>query len=432
MSTQAPSFSRMPRSAAWSGASYRPPWLCNGHWHLPRPPEPTPAGSRFFLASSAWRPGARLRADLGNRSRSPSLLRWSPSRLAVGSGSAQPQAGAATERHRVELRDFDSGARRLAMGCTRCWRRHWRCRRNSRAGRPDAAATTSTQPISRHSRHGRLPGAWLSPGQWGFESLAALWFIALGGLVHNASALGRQPRLSAPGQPFWPGVLWLDYSAGVGSAMWLQQIGNGATLLFCLLHDLGSDDHAAATQRTRCLAAMAVAIVAFLWQFVPQAAWPDRGVVRGKRTGAVDQPFSQPCVRVAAGSVNAGETLSKSSYERCRDDGKNVRCRRLYFGHDHDGLLQHFARTTGGRTSRFMLRRQRLPDGTASATWAPFKASTARSTICWSLAMWLSRMTGEPNAVISRSIRSCIPILTSWPAHGSPPMTALTGLSPAG
>ena len=28
-----------------------------------------------------------------------------------------------------------------------------------------------------------VPGAWLSPGQWGSESLAALWFIALGGVV---------------------------------------------------------------------------------------------------------------------------------------------------------------------------------------------------------------------------------------------------------
>ena len=62
-------------------------------------------------------------------------------------------------------------------------------------------------------------------------------------------------------------VLWLDYSAGVGSAMWLQQISNGATLLFAFF--MISDPMTTPQRRSARVAyAMAVAIVAFLWQFV--------------------------------------------------------------------------------------------------------------------------------------------------------------------
>ena len=114
-----------------------------------------------------------------------------------------------------------------------------------------------------------IPGAWLSPGQWGSESLAALWFIALGGLVTqriqrwdvSLAFLGTWAALLV-GR-----VLWLDYSASVGSAMWLQQISNGATLLFAFF--MISDPMTTPQRRSARVAyAMAVAIVAFLWQFV--------------------------------------------------------------------------------------------------------------------------------------------------------------------
>ena len=114
-----------------------------------------------------------------------------------------------------------------------------------------------------------IPGAWLSPGQWGSESLAALWFIALGGLVTqriqrwdvSVAFLGTWAALLA-GR-----LLWLDYSAGVGSAMWLQQISNGATLLFAFF--MISDPMTTPQRRSARVAyAIGVAAVAFIWQFV--------------------------------------------------------------------------------------------------------------------------------------------------------------------
>lgn len=114
-----------------------------------------------------------------------------------------------------------------------------------------------------------IPGAWLSPGQWGSESLAALWFIALGGLVTqriqrwdvSVAFLGTWAALLA-GR-----LLWLDYSAGVGSAMWLQQISNGATLLFAFF--MISDPMTTPQRRgARVAYAIGVAAVAFIWQFV--------------------------------------------------------------------------------------------------------------------------------------------------------------------
>lgn len=114
-----------------------------------------------------------------------------------------------------------------------------------------------------------IPGAWLSPGQWGSESMAALWFIALGGLVTqriqrwdvSLALLGSWAALLAAR------VLWLDYSADVGIAMWLQQISNGATLLFAFF--MISDPMTTPQQRAARIAyAVAVAVAAFVWQFV--------------------------------------------------------------------------------------------------------------------------------------------------------------------
>jgi hypothetical protein len=114
-----------------------------------------------------------------------------------------------------------------------------------------------------------LPGTWLSPGQWGSETLLALWLIALGGLVTQRIArwdvsvafLGAWAVLLA-GR-----LVWLEYEWEVGHAMWLQQISNGATLLFAffMISDpMTTPQHA----RARIGYAIGVAIAAFVWQYI--------------------------------------------------------------------------------------------------------------------------------------------------------------------
>jgi enediyne biosynthesis protein E5 len=114
-----------------------------------------------------------------------------------------------------------------------------------------------------------LPGAWLSPGQWGSDSLAALWFIALGGLVTqrisrwdvSLTLLGSWFALLAL-------RLWfLGYAWNPGAAMWLQQASNGAVLLFAFF--MISDPMTTPQRRNARIGyALAVALLAFTWQFV--------------------------------------------------------------------------------------------------------------------------------------------------------------------
>jgi enediyne biosynthesis protein E5 len=114
-----------------------------------------------------------------------------------------------------------------------------------------------------------LPGAWLSPGQWGSESLAALWFLALGGLVTQRIARWdiSMSFLLSWGALLAARVIWLDYSAPVGWAMWTQQVSNGATLLFAFF--MISDPMTTPQRRSARIAyAIAVAVAAFVWQFV--------------------------------------------------------------------------------------------------------------------------------------------------------------------
>jgi hypothetical protein len=114
-----------------------------------------------------------------------------------------------------------------------------------------------------------LPGTWLSPGQWGSESLLALWLLVLGGVVTGRIArwdvslafLGAWALLLALR------LVWLEYEWEVGHAMWLQQIANGATLLFAffMISDpMTTPQHA----RARIAYAIAVAAAAFVWQYV--------------------------------------------------------------------------------------------------------------------------------------------------------------------
>ena len=114
-----------------------------------------------------------------------------------------------------------------------------------------------------------IPGAWLSPGQWGSASLTALWFLALGGLVTQRI---QRSDISITFLGAWAALLalrvvWLDYSADVAWAMWLQQISNGAVLLFAFF--MISDPMTTPQRRgARIAYAIAVAACAFVWQFV--------------------------------------------------------------------------------------------------------------------------------------------------------------------
>ena len=114
-----------------------------------------------------------------------------------------------------------------------------------------------------------LPGAWLSPGQWGSESLAALWFIALGGLVTQRIDRWDVSLAFLLSWATLLGVrLWvLGYAWDPGAAMWLQQASNGAVLLFAFFM---ISDPMTTPQRAsaRIAYAVLVAVGAFVWQFM--------------------------------------------------------------------------------------------------------------------------------------------------------------------
>jgi Na+-translocating ferredoxin:NAD+ oxidoreductase RnfD subunit len=96
-----------------------------------------------------------------------------------------------------------------------------------------------------------------------------LWFVALGGLV--TQRISRWD-VSLSFLATWAGVLalrlwFLDYAWNPGAAMWLQQISNGAVLLFAFF--MISDPMTTPQRRTARIAyAVAVALLAFGWQFV--------------------------------------------------------------------------------------------------------------------------------------------------------------------
>ena len=114
-----------------------------------------------------------------------------------------------------------------------------------------------------------LPGAWLSPGQWGTDSLAALWFMALGGLVtQRVSRWDVSLSFLVAWALLLALLLWrLDYAWNPGAAMWLQQVGNGAVLLFAFFM---ISDPMTTPQRhnVRIGYAVLVALGAFVWQYL--------------------------------------------------------------------------------------------------------------------------------------------------------------------
>jgi Na+-transporting NADH:ubiquinone oxidoreductase subunit NqrB len=110
-----------------------------------------------------------------------------------------------------------------------------------------------------------LPGAWVSPGQWGNDLAYALWFIALGGLVTQRA---RRWDISWCFLAAFLGliavrVLWL----GQSPTIWFHQLQGGALLLFTFF--MISDPMTIPNrQSARVAYAIVVAGFAFVWQFV--------------------------------------------------------------------------------------------------------------------------------------------------------------------
>ena len=109
-----------------------------------------------------------------------------------------------------------------------------------------------------------IPGAWISPGQWGNDLLYAAWFVALGSVVTNRARrmdiswmfLGCYVALLGAR------VLWL----GQSQAIFWHQLHSGALLLFTffMISDpMTIPNHA----RARLVYAALVAAGAFVWQF---------------------------------------------------------------------------------------------------------------------------------------------------------------------
>ena len=110
-----------------------------------------------------------------------------------------------------------------------------------------------------------LPGAWISPGQWGNELAAAVWFVALGGVVVQRARRWDIAWFFLGG---WLGlvalrVLWL----GQSWAVWAHQLGSGALLLFAFF--MISDPMTIPNRKgARVAYALIVAMAAFCWQYV--------------------------------------------------------------------------------------------------------------------------------------------------------------------
>lgn len=110
-----------------------------------------------------------------------------------------------------------------------------------------------------------LPGAWLSPGQWGSDVIAGLWFIALG-ITVTVSAKRFDIAwafLACYGALLVGRVLWLDQRW----AVLLNQMSSGGLLLFTFF--MVTDPMTTPNdRRMRWLYAAMVAVLAFSWQFV--------------------------------------------------------------------------------------------------------------------------------------------------------------------
>lgn len=109
-----------------------------------------------------------------------------------------------------------------------------------------------------------LPGAWVSPGQWGSDLLLAGWFVALGSIVTNRARAAdiSWMFLACYGGLLFARAAWL----GQDFAIPLHQMHNGALLLFAFF--MISDPMTIPNARPARLAyAAVVALAACFWQF---------------------------------------------------------------------------------------------------------------------------------------------------------------------
>jgi Na+-transporting NADH:ubiquinone oxidoreductase subunit NqrB len=109
-----------------------------------------------------------------------------------------------------------------------------------------------------------LPGAWVSPGQWGHDLVAAGWFLMLGSVV-----TGRARRWDASWVflgCFLGMVALRVLILGQNPWVFVHQLGNGALLLFTffMISDpMTIPNH----RRARLLYAAIVATCAIFWQY---------------------------------------------------------------------------------------------------------------------------------------------------------------------
>lgn len=110
-----------------------------------------------------------------------------------------------------------------------------------------------------------LPGAWISPGQWGNDLAFAALFVALGGTV---VARARRIDIAWVFLAAWLGLLALRVVLlGQPWSVWAHQLGSGALLLFAFF--MISDPMTIPNDaRGRILYAILVACIAYVWTFM--------------------------------------------------------------------------------------------------------------------------------------------------------------------
>jgi Na+-transporting NADH:ubiquinone oxidoreductase subunit NqrB len=110
-----------------------------------------------------------------------------------------------------------------------------------------------------------LPGAWISPGQWGNDLAYAALFLMLGGTV---VARARRVDIAWVFLGAWLALVALRVLVlGQSWAVWMHQLGSGALLLFAffMISDPMTIPNAT---RGRILYAVLVACVAYAWAYL--------------------------------------------------------------------------------------------------------------------------------------------------------------------